>query len=722
MIEPVIKVDGDVSPLRQKLREAGNSFKQFGAEGAASIERITAPLRGLTGLFGAFGAAISVAGFVAFAKKGIDAADSLNDLSQQLGISVENLAGYKLAAESSGITLDTLGTAVKKLSKFMAENPEKMQAIGITAKTADGALLQLADRFAAMPDGVEKTAVSMVLLGKAGSDMIPLLNGGGAALLQMTERGKELYPATKEMAAAADQFNDKVQELDVGIQGLSVQLGNRLLPILNALVKAWTDNAKEIGLMNAALVALGQLGTVGQTIGVLWANVAYVFKQVGNEIGGIAAQIAALASGDFKQAGIIGDMMKSDAKIARKEIDDLEKRIMGLGGKLPAAAKPSSTDSNPPASGGKSGFGALFDDGKSGKALKDRIKAEEDAFKAAVKAAEEYEAQWTREYNAVAEAARKSVKERIAIEMLQAEGAREATQAHIAEMEAQSAHEVALGITTQAEHLARLAQFNQQRLEADQIYQEQKRQLALQDPDQNPVELERIEQEKAAIRRRYAAEGTNIQQQQALESRNVWQSMASSMQSGFQNDIAGVLQGTLPMGQAIRGLMQSVANAVISTLAQIAAQYLITKLFELFFGQTVAKAQIAANAGIAATAAMGSVAAIPFYGWAMAPAVGATTYAIAMGYQGKLASAEGGYDIPKGLNPMAQLHEEEMVLPSKFANVIRGMAAGENAGGDSTSGGDIHIYARNDSDVVRVGDMKKLLREMNRNFVDVRPR
>jgi len=37
-------------------------------------------------------------------------------------------------------------------------------------------------------------------------------------------------------------------------------------------------------------------------------------------------------------------------------------------------------------------------------------------------------------------------------------------------------------------------------------------------------------------------------------------------------------------------------------------------------------------------------------------------------------SARGGYDIPSGLNPMTQLHEEEMVLPARYANVIRGMA------------------------------------------------
>jgi hypothetical protein len=43
-------------------------------------------------------------------------------------------------------------------------------------------------------------------------------------------------------------------------------------------------------------------------------------------------------------------------------------------------------------------------------------------------------------------------------------------------------------------------------------------------------------------------------------------------------------------------------------------------------------------------------------------------------------SAYAGYDIPAGLNPMTQLHEREMVLPAKHADVIRGMAEGAGGG------------------------------------------
>ena len=41
-------------------------------------------------------------------------------------------------------------------------------------------------------------------------------------------------------------------------------------------------------------------------------------------------------------------------------------------------------------------------------------------------------------------------------------------------------------------------------------------------------------------------------------------------------------------------------------------------------------------------------------------------------------SARGGYDIPKGVNPLTQLHEREMVLPAEHAEVIRKLASDRN--------------------------------------------
>lgn len=70
------------------------------------------------------------------------------------------------------------------------------------------------------------------------------------------------------------------------------------------------------------------IATVFETVAVLGVNVAYVIKQIGTEIGGLAAQAAAVARLDFSAAREIGRLMREDAAAARREVDALSDRIL----------------------------------------------------------------------------------------------------------------------------------------------------------------------------------------------------------------------------------------------------------------------------------------------------------------------------------------------------------------------------------------------------------
>lgn len=107
---------------------------------------------------------------------------------------------------------------------------------------------------------------------------------------------------------------------------------------------------------------------------------------------------------------------------------------------------------------------------------------------------------------------------------------------------------------------------------------------------------------------------------------------------------------------------------------------------------TEATSVVLANAAEGASGAAASVSAIPGVGWAMVPAVFAATMGMIKGATSSIPSAAGGFDIPSGLNPITQLHEREMVLPAKYADAIRGMAAGGSSGG-----GDIHMHVHTQS-------------------------
>jgi hypothetical protein len=81
-----------------------------------------------------------------------------------------------------------------------------------------------------------------------------------------------------------------------------------------------------------------------------------------------------------------------------------------------------------------------------------------------------------------------------------------------------------------------------------------------------------------------------------------------------------------------------------------------------------------------------------------APAFGAAMAAAAGAY-GAAASAAGGFDIPAGINPITQLHAQEMVLPARLANPMRSMLADYQAGSGANAAastpaasGDLHAH------------------------------
>ena len=127
------------------------------------------------------------------------------------------------------------------------------------------------------------------------------------------------------MAPAADQFNDSLQVITLNLQAMAAETVSSLLPALNVLA---SEFAKTTGEASALTTTSQALKTVFETIAVLGVNVAYVFKQVGNEIGGVAAQVAALARLDFKGFSSIGTMMKEDAAQARQAVDALSQKIL----------------------------------------------------------------------------------------------------------------------------------------------------------------------------------------------------------------------------------------------------------------------------------------------------------------------------------------------------------------------------------------------------------
>ena len=206
--------------------------------------------------FGTLGLAIAGVFTAATIKGAVDMLDKLDDLSEKTGISVENLSTLRYAGEVTGTTLEAIATSVKKLSVNMVEaangNKEAaatFKAVGVEVRNTDGSLRNqdavlgdLADRFASYADGAGKSALAQKIFGKAGADMIPLLNQGsdGIARLRKEAEGLGLVYGG-ELAKQAAVFNDNLKKLELSAEAAKVQLAGGLLPTLNGLVETFVQ-------------------------------------------------------------------------------------------------------------------------------------------------------------------------------------------------------------------------------------------------------------------------------------------------------------------------------------------------------------------------------------------------------------------------------------------------------------------------------------------------
>lgn len=249
-MDAMLKIRADVDG-QNKIVALNRSLQSVGTTAAGvtgAMRGLTGAAAGLSGALGTLAPLLSAAGLVGMVKGTLAAADNMNDLAQSTGVSVEALSRFNKAASVSGTNLEGVSKGLVKLSKTMLDaatggkaSSATFQALGISVKNADGSLksadrvmLEVADRFKAMPDGAAKTALALRLFGKSGAELVPLLNMGGAAIDKMSTK------MTTAFAQKADEYNDKLAMLGGKVRALGMDLTIALLPALDQITDALT--------------------------------------------------------------------------------------------------------------------------------------------------------------------------------------------------------------------------------------------------------------------------------------------------------------------------------------------------------------------------------------------------------------------------------------------------------------------------------------------------
>lgn len=294
-------VQRQINSLNKKVKETTDTFAGFGKTLLAGLT--------VDAIVSAFGAII-------------DGMDEMQKASQKIGVSVESLSALKFAAEASGVSFDQLQTGLKKLSQNMqdvaagtTQAAKALKALGVSgADSAETALAKIADGFASVPDSAKKTALAIELFGKAGAELIPLLNEGADGIDELKKRAAELgIVLDGSTTKQAEAFGDAMDEIFLAGKGIVTQITIGMLPAFQQMARTFADSAK----------AGTEWRTIGNAIGntlkfIVSAGIGVVavFEALGTAIGGFSAALDAAKAGNFAGAfGVINDTIEDTNKV-----------------------------------------------------------------------------------------------------------------------------------------------------------------------------------------------------------------------------------------------------------------------------------------------------------------------------------------------------------------------------------------------------------------------
>lgn len=297
------KITSTIKGMETTNRKLSSAFNQVTVAGAAFASNLK--YLGLA----AGGAGL---GLFYLADKTSDAAEELLNLSQRTGVSVEELQRLSYVSEQANISSDSLAQSMKFLNKAIAdasvnatsEAATAFNAMGVSITDANGALrstesifYDLSDVFENAPDGANKVRTALTLLGRAGTDLIPILNRGSKAIreegLQFDKFGNLMDKNALQNIAG---FNDVVSNLRLSLKGLGSVIAQAVIPYLQPLTQKLADylaNNKELLKLNVVSFVESFAKGLQKVWGVV-TQAASAFSVLLDKVGGVKTLIIGL--------------------------------------------------------------------------------------------------------------------------------------------------------------------------------------------------------------------------------------------------------------------------------------------------------------------------------------------------------------------------------------------------------------------------------------------
>lgn len=249
-----------------EIKKTGKETEQAGDQ----FQKVGEVLKTVGKAMAAAAAAIG-AGAVAAGKKIWDmandtaaAGDTVDKMSQKLGMSAEAYQEWDYVLSQSGADIESMGAGFKSLTNLVDKATSgndaaaaSFEKLGISTKelkdmSREDIFALTVKRMQEMGDTTERAALANTIFGKSGQGLAPLLNQTAEATQDLMDKANELgFVMSDEAVNASVKFTDSMDTLKRTFEGVKNSITSELLPGLTSITDGLTllltgsDGAKD---------------------------------------------------------------------------------------------------------------------------------------------------------------------------------------------------------------------------------------------------------------------------------------------------------------------------------------------------------------------------------------------------------------------------------------------------------------------------------------------
>ena len=226
----------------QKAIESLKSIDNKGKETESGFSKLTSGGAKIGLGVVAAGAAVGGA-LVGMTAKITETTGAIQDSADRTGMSAEEFQKWSFAAEQSGMSAETLESAMIKQQKAFAEAKtgsegmgEAYQKLGIDISTigsSSEAFDQVMAKMAGMTDESERNALANDIFGKSYAELTPLLNEGAEGMDELKQKAVDLGGVmSNETVSAGEALGDTLDQMKLAGAGVFNSLATELMPMI----------------------------------------------------------------------------------------------------------------------------------------------------------------------------------------------------------------------------------------------------------------------------------------------------------------------------------------------------------------------------------------------------------------------------------------------------------------------------------------------------------